>query len=204
MGTTKMIPGENIMKKKIGPKALIMPMPALLVGTYSGNDIPNAMTAAWTAVCCHKPLAVGVAIRHNRLTFQNLQKKKAFTLNVPSIGMATEVDYVGTVSGEHEPKKLEIADLRTEKSATVDAPIITACPINIECELMDRMVLGSHSWFVGEVKEVQVDESCLLDNGQLILSKINPLIYIPSSSQYYSVGDIVGQAFNMGKKLTRH
>ena len=96
------------MKRKLGPKTMIFPMPALLVGTYSEDGAPNAMTAAWASVCCHRPPCVSVAVRHNRATFANLQKKKAFSLNVPKSSQATAVDYLGMVSGNDEPKKLEV------------------------------------------------------------------------------------------------
>ena len=35
------------MKKSIGAKALIVPTPVWVVGTYDLDDKPNVMTAAW-------------------------------------------------------------------------------------------------------------------------------------------------------------
>jgi flavin reductase (DIM6/NTAB) family NADH-FMN oxidoreductase RutF len=191
------------MKKQLGPKPMILPMPALLVGTYGEDGTPNAMTAAWTAVCCHKPLCVGVAIRHNRLTYANLQKKKAFTLNVPNTSQATSVDYLGTVSGADQPDKISIANLETEKGMKVDAPLITSCPANLECILVDRMVLGSHSWFVGEVMETHVDEAAISTTGGLDIIALDPLVFIPTISQYHALGGKVADAFKIGKTLKK-
>ncbi len=190
------------MKKKLGPKPIIMPMPCLLVGTYGEDGTPNAMTAAWASICCHKPLAAGVALRHSRLTFANLQRKKAFTLNVPSGAQAAGVDYLGTVSGSVKADKLQTAGFTATPGSVVDAPIIDNCPINLECELIDRMVIGSHSWFVGEIKEVQVDQAAVEEDGGLDIQAIDPLIYVPLVSEYRTLGKTVGQAFSIGKKIS--
>jgi flavin reductase (DIM6/NTAB) family NADH-FMN oxidoreductase RutF len=191
------------MKTKLGAKPLILPMPALLVGTYSDDGTPNAMTAAWTGVCCHRPLLVGVAIRRSRKTFANAEKRKAFTLNVPSTDFAREVDYLGIVSGSVEPGKLEVARLKTENASTVDAPIITQCPVNIECQLAQTVPLGSHTWFVGEVVEVQITDELVNDDGGIDTQALDPLIYVTTDSHYYSLGETVGQAFSMGKGLKK-
>ncbi len=191
------------MKKQLGPKPMIMPMPALLVGTYAEDGTPNAMTAAWTAVCCQKPICVGVAVRHNRFTFNNIEKKKAFTLNIPRATQAAEVDYLGMVSGTNEPNKVDKAGFDTTKGQKVDAPIITPCPINLECALKDKMVLGSHTWFAGEVLEVHVDEELVHENGEVNVSSLDPLIYITSASKYHALGDQVGQAYSVGNKFKK-
>jgi len=191
------------MKKKLGAKPLILPMPALLVGTYSDDGTPNAMTAAWAAVCCHRPFCVGVAVRQSRKTFANVEFKKAFTLNVPNTSLARAVDYLGIVSGAQEPGKLEIAKLETVAASKVDAPIITQCPVNMECQLIQTLPLGSHSWFVGQVAEVQVSEEVMDSDGVIDTKSLDPLIYITTDSKYYTVGESVGQAFSMGKTLSR-
>lgn len=189
------------MKVKLGAKPLILPMPALLVGTYSDDGIPNAMTAAWTAVCCHRPLSVGVAVRQSRKTYANITSKKAFTLNVPSTSMAHAVDFLGIVSGNQEPRKIELAKLDTERASAVDAPIVKQCPINIECRLTSKTELGSHTWFVGEVLEVQVSQNVTDPSGSIDTKLLDPLIYITTDSRYHAVGEAVGRAFSMGKKM---
>ena len=189
------------MKVKLGAKPLIAPMPALLVGSYSDDGTANAMTAAWAAVCCHNPVAVGVAVRQSRKTYANIHGKKAFTLNVPSTSLAEAVDYLGIVSGSNEPHKLEVARLETEKASSVDAPIVKPCPINIECRLTSTTELGSHTWFVGEVIEVQVSSEVLDSSGAIDSKSLDPLVYLTTDSQYHAVGEAVGKAFSMGKKL---
>ncbi len=191
------------MKKKLGPSPIIFPMPALLVGTYSDDGTPNAMTAAWAAACCHRPPCVGVAVRHNRMTFANLQKQKSFTLNIPRSSQAAQVDYLGMVSGSDEPNKLEVVKFEAEKGEVINAPLITNCPINLECKLVDRLALGSHSWFAGEIVQVHVDEALVQDNGKINVKALDPLIYTTSTTEYHSLGKVIATAYNVGKQLMK-
>jgi flavin reductase (DIM6/NTAB) family NADH-FMN oxidoreductase RutF len=142
---------------------------------------------------------VGVAIRPVRLTYAHLQKKKVFTLNVPNTSQADIVDYLGTVSGARQPDKLSIAKLQTEKGTKVDAPLITSCPVNLECTLVDRMVLGTHTWFIGEVVETHVDEAVLSTTGDLDITALDPLVFIITNSQYHALGSKVDDAFKNSK-----
>lgn len=189
------------MKKQLGPQPFVFPMPALLVGTFSKDGTPNAMTAAWTAVCCHKPICVGVAVRKNRLTYQNIERTGAFTLNMPSASQAKEVDYLGMVSGAKEPDKLATAGIESKTGDKVDAPILVNCPVNLECKLVGRMDLGSHTWFAGEVLEVHGDARIVKEDGTLDMEAFDPIVYVTSVSEYRALGQTVGKAYSIGKTI---
>ena len=47
-----------------------------------------------------------------------------------------ECDYVGIVSGNHVPDKMEQAGFYTVKSEFVDAPLIEELPMALECRLV--------------------------------------------------------------------
>ena len=49
-------------KTKIGPTALIYPMPALLVGAEV-DDKPNFLTIAWAGIANGEPPMISVAVR---------------------------------------------------------------------------------------------------------------------------------------------
>jgi flavin reductase (DIM6/NTAB) family NADH-FMN oxidoreductase RutF len=176
-------------------------MPALLVGTYCEDGTPNAMTAAWTGVCCQKPVCVGVAVRHNRFTYTNIERKMAFTLAVPSTDQVVAVDYLGMVSGKNEPGKVEIAGLASTKSDEVDAPILTDCPVNLACKLIEKVALGTHYWCIGEVMAVHVRDDLIGEDGNFNPDRVDPLVYITQASQYRSLGKVVGQAYSAGNKI---
>jgi flavin reductase (DIM6/NTAB) family NADH-FMN oxidoreductase RutF len=191
------------MKKQLGASPVIFPLPAVLVATYGADGTPNAMTAAWAASCCHAPPCVGVAVRDNRLTYKNIEARGAFTINVPSTKLAREVDYLGIVSGKREPDKLARLGLRTEPCPTADAPLLVDCPLCVECRLYKQLEIGTHTWFVGEVLDVHVDESLIGDDGKIDVGVLDPLCYATSSGSYHALGGFVGRAYDIGKQLKR-
>jgi flavin reductase (DIM6/NTAB) family NADH-FMN oxidoreductase RutF len=180
---------------------MLLPMPAVLVGTYNGNGTPNAMTAAWVAACSHNPPCLGVAVRSSRLTFLNIGGRGAFTINVPGAGMAEQVDYLGLVSGKKVPDKLARAGLTTRRATLVDAPVIEGCRLAVECRLHSKLPLGSHTWFVGEVLEVQADEALVREDGTLDVTALDPLAYVTSEARYRRVGEDLGPAYEIGKRV---
>jgi flavin reductase (DIM6/NTAB) family NADH-FMN oxidoreductase RutF len=176
-------------------------MPALLVGTFDDDGTPNAMTAAWAGICCQRPPCVGVAIRQNRLTLHNLDARRDFTINSPATDLVTEVDYLGIVSGHEEAEKVHIAKLEAIPGHKVDAPIITDCPINLECEGRHKLALGSHAWIIGEIVEVHADENLIDRQGKIDVEALDPIIYCTSSRTYHRLGEPVARAFYAGLEL---
>jgi flavin reductase (DIM6/NTAB) family NADH-FMN oxidoreductase RutF len=187
------------MRKRLGASPMIIPMPAVLVATYNDDGTPNAMTAAWASACCHTPPCVGVAVRDSRKTFANIRARRAFTINIASAEMAVDVDYLGIVSGHQVKDKLERLGLATERAAVVDAPAVERCPISVECRLVHALPLGTHTWFVGEVVEVQADERVVTAEGIIDVDALDPLVYATSAGEYRGIGRAVGRAYRIGK-----
>jgi len=187
------------MRKRLGASPMIFPMPAVLVATYDDDGTPNAMTAGWASACCHTPPCLGVAVRDSRKTFANIRARRAFTVNIASADMAADVDYLGIVSGHQTPDKLARLGLATERAAIVDAPIIERCPISVECRLVHALPLGTHTWFVGEVVEVQADERVVTADGIVDLDALDPLAYATSAGEYRAIGRALGRAYRIGK-----
>ena len=82
-----------------------------------------------------------------------------------------------------------------------NAPLIEQCPVNLECKVMQRLNLGSHSLFVGRIEESHISEDCLTD-GDPDVDKIRPFTFIVSPSrQYRALGEVVAKAFSIGREL---
>jgi flavin reductase (DIM6/NTAB) family NADH-FMN oxidoreductase RutF len=81
----------------------------------------------------------------------------------------------------------------------VDAPYIEEFPMNLECKLLTVTEVGIHTHFIGEIVDVKVDESLLGKDGLPDIQKIKPVIYAPETQTYYSVGNLLGRAFSVGK-----
>ena len=183
------------MKKAIGPQTLLYPMPAVLVGAQVKGKA-NFMTAAWCGIAASTPPAISVAIRPARFTIEGVSANKTFSINIPSAGMAEKVDYCGIYSG-HKIDKSQIFQVTYGKLNT--APMIQECPVSLECNLIHSLDLGSHVLFVGEIIDTYIDSDCMTDEKPDPL-KIDPLIYIHGANQYRRLGDLVGRAWEIGKK----
>jgi len=182
-------------KTILGPQTLLYPMPAVLVGSFVDGKA-NFMTAAWCGIACMKPPALSVAINHTRLTLEGIRIEKAFSINVPSTELVKEVDFCGIYSGKNRDKSgmfdVFYGDLQ-------NAPLITECPINLECKMNHSLDLGSHSLVVGEIIQTHIDEECLTQ-GEPDPQKIDPLIFLPGVQRYGKLGELIAKAFQVGKE----
>jgi len=188
------------MKKSIGAKTIIYPIPILVVGTYDKAGKPNVMTAAWGGICCSSPPCVAVSLRKATYSYGNIVERKAFTINIPSETYVKEIDYFGIVSGKNKDK-FSATGLTPVKSDLVDAPYVKEFPFALECRLLHTIEIGLHTQFIGEIMDIKADESMLDENGSLDIEKIKPILFAPESRTYYRVGQYLGKAFSIGKEI---
>jgi flavin reductase (DIM6/NTAB) family NADH-FMN oxidoreductase RutF len=181
-------------KSKLGPQTLLFPMPATLIGAQVDSK-PTYMTAAWCAIAAHEPPSVAVAIRQERYTLKGVREKGTFSVNVPSSSMVKEVDYCGLYSGRKRDKSQIFTTFYGELET---APLIEECPVNLECRAIHYLDLGSHTLVVGEIIQTYVTGNCLTDN-RVDPGNIDPLIYIPGTSKYHRLGEVIAPAFAIGR-----
>lgn len=184
------------MRRNIGPKSLIYPEPVLIIGTYDEKGKANAMTAAWGGISDTNEVCVCLSSDHK--TTKNLIKKKAFTISIGTTTYAKECDYLGMVSANDKPDKLEICGFHTYKSKNVDAPIIKEFPMTLECELIKYDRKTGHTF--AKIKNIVVEDS-ILTQGKVDIKKLKPLIYDNDTYEYYGVGRKIGNAYSIYKKV---
>lgn len=190
------------MKKEVKLSSVAFPTPVYIVGTYNEDGTANAMNAAWGGICASEPPSIMVAVRPGRKTYENIMNKKAFTINFPNEALMEVSDYIGLVSGRKE-NKIEKAGLKIEKGEEVNAPILTDYPVSLECSLTDKLEVGSHMLFIGEIKRVLADEEVLDENERIDVEKVGAIGYDPAGSNYILTNKVVGKAFKIGIGLLR-
>ena len=52
------------MKKNLGVKNLMFPMPVLMIGTYNDDGTPNMMNAAWGGITMEKKHLRALQLKH--------------------------------------------------------------------------------------------------------------------------------------------
>ena len=174
---------------------LLFPQPVLIIGTYDESGKANAMNAAWGGIVGADEIMIDLS--HHKTT-ENILKTKAFTVSAADVEHMTACDYVGLVSGNREPQKMEKAGFTTSKSSFVNAPVINELPVTLECELAE-VIDGSK--YLGKIKNVSVDERVLGADGEISLELFQPITFDTVHRGYYKLGEKVGNAFKDGEAL---
>lgn len=187
----------NNSKISIGSRALTYPNPALVICTYDENEVPDMMTASWIGMCCSEPPCITVSLRKQRKTYENTMLRKAFTVNIPSVKYVRETDYAGIYSGKDRNKFADLK-LTPKKSEFVDAPYIEEFPIILECELIKTVELGTHTQFIGHIKDIKVDDSIYNEKMIPSISDVQPFVYDSGTRAYYGIGEFLGDAYKIG------
>ena len=182
-------------RKNLGAQPMLYPQPVLIIATYDENGKPNAMNAAWGGICGRDEIMIDMS---SHKTTENIAVTKAFTVSAADVEHMAASDYVGLVSANKEPRKMEKAGFTTTKSEFVNAPIINELPVTLECELKE--IVGG-SKYIGKIVNVSVDESVLGEDGKVDLGKFHPIIFDGVSGGYYAFGERVGNAFKDGAQL---
>ena len=192
---------DTVSRKSLGAHALTLPQPVLIIGTYDENGIPNAMNVAWGGQCGGQQIELNLAIS-GRKTIDNLKLRKAFTVAFATVDTELAADYVGIVSGQQEPDKMEKSGLHAVKAAKVDAPLYVEFPVTVECtlRLTEETDYGEFR-VVGDVMNVQAAESVLDDKGRIDVEKAGIICFDPAGMAYRKVGEKVGNPFQDGNQL---
>ena len=191
---------RNSMKKNFGNKMVLAPLPVLIVATYDEQGTPNAMNVAWGGQCSYHHVALNLSLNHK--TTENLKHTKAFTLSIATVDTLVISDYFGLVSG-HKENKIKKTGVHVTRSEFVDAPVIDEYPLTLECKVIEMQEALGEMHVVGEVVNMQADESILDAQGKVDLGKLSPISYDSASHSYRVLGDVVGKAFKDGNKLPR-
>ncbi len=184
------------MRKNFGPKTWAYPMPVFIVGSYDEKGAPNAMNAAWGGI--YDTDQIMVCLAHDHKTTDNIKKSGAFTVSFATERCVVAADYVGLVSANNLPDKLEAAGFHAVRSEFVNAPVFDELPMAVECRLLK---FNEDGICIGEIVNVSACESVLGDNGRIDVKKLAPICYDSVNHNYLSLGDPVGKAFSDGKKL---
>ena len=174
-------------KTAMKPGTYLYPVPLCLI-TCGPADKPNIVTLAWVGTLCSDPPIIGIGIRPARHSHGLVKQSGEFAVNVPTAEMVHAVDYCGTVSGRTEDK-FKAMGLTAVAAQVIRTVLIKECPLNIECQVIQTLSLGSHDLFLGKVVAVQAEQSILDARGAIDLSKTTALAY--AARAYWSLGQLV-------------
>lgn len=186
------------MRKNLGIKPYMYPMPVLILGSYDENGKANAMNAAWGGIIDQDKILISISGGHK--TTINILKTKAFSVSFATCDHVVSCDYVGIVSGNKVEDKMEKAKFTTTKSSFVNAPLIDQLPLALECEVYEMREDETDYLLIGKIVNVSAEET-ILKEGKIDLSLFKPITYDPANHAYIALGEKVGNAFCDGKQI---
>lgn len=169
------------------PGNYLYPLPPCLI-TCGPVEHPNIITLTWAGSLCSEPPIMGVSIRPSRHSHPLVKQSGEFAINLPTAEMLRAVDWCGNFSGrDHD--KFAAMGLTPVPAQVIRTALIKECPLNLECQVIQTVTLGSHDLFLGKVVAAHIEESLLDAHGEIDLSKANPLAY--GGHAYWTLGQFV-------------
>lgn len=187
------------MRKNFGAKPWTYPQPVFIIASYDEEGRADAMNAAWGGISDDTQISLCLSAEHK--TVKNIQARGAFTVSMADAAHVVACDYVGIVSGNDVPDKLEKAGFHTTKSQFVDAPLIDELPMAVECRLISYDPETCR--MVGEIVNVCADESILDERGKIDPDRLQPIVFDPVNNAYRKLGEKAGYAFRDGLQLKK-
>jgi flavin reductase (DIM6/NTAB) family NADH-FMN oxidoreductase RutF len=185
-------------KTAIGARTILYPLPVILAGSNVDGK-PNFSAYAWCGIVNSRPPMLSVAFQHKRYTLKGVKQNGTFSVNIPSMEQVKETDYCGSVSGRDTDKVAE-CKFHIFYGKLENAPLISECPVNLECRVLHILNLGSHEMVIGQIDEVYVTDTCLTD-GEPDVTKIKPFLWITSpTDQYWEFGNPICFSNSIGKQ----
>lgn len=181
--------------------ALLAPAPPVMV-TCGDMENANIITVAWAGIINTHPSRVSISVRPTRHSYAIIKERGEFVINLTPASLVRECDYCGIYTGA-KVDKFEKTGLHKEPAAEVACPVISECPLALECKVIDVLPQGTHDLFLAEVVGVDVDESILDESGKLCLDRAGLMAF--AHGEYFALGEVIGKfGFSAAKKKKPH
>ncbi|WP_206458454.1 flavin reductase family protein [Anaerovorax sp. IOR16] len=158
-------------KSKASMKSCLQPMPKVLVSCRGLDGENNVLAVGYCGNCSYDPPMVMVGIVPTRYSYKMIKESGCFVVNLVEKSYQETFDYLGSHSKRDEDK-LQAMQVKMADAEKINAPILTNCPVNIECKVVDSIVTGSHEMFIGKIEYVHADNQLLDNEGNIDFSKI--------------------------------
>lgn len=182
------------MKKSIGSKLALYPVPAVVLGAVVGGK-PTWTLVAHTGIVSHDKILVSLHSSH--YINECIKKTGRLSINIVTEDILPEADYCGIASGS-----------KTDKSALFDftlgdngTPIINESPITMECRVEDIYEVDGFDNFTCSITDTFVSEEVLDSDGKIDYRRLRPVLFEFPTYQYLRTGDVIAKCTSLGKEL---
>jgi flavin reductase (DIM6/NTAB) family NADH-FMN oxidoreductase RutF len=139
---------------------------------------------------------LGICVNKNHASHKAIIDTGEFSINLPTVEMVEKTDYTGLVSG----KSIDKSNLfKVFYGELTSAPMISDCPLTMECKLSKTVDLPTHSFFIAEIINIYTDDE-FLSEGKPDIKKMRPFLLTMPDNNYWSIGENIGKVWSAGKK----
>ncbi|PHR25151.1 MAG: flavin reductase [Desulfotalea sp.] len=191
------------MAKELFKGSVLMgPLPAVLVTSVDAAGKVNVFTVGWTGIACTHPPMVTIAVRKERLSYENIKNTGEFVINLTTVEMLKMTDFCGCRSGR-TVDKIKHFGLELDAGSDVNVPSLAKSPVSLECKVRSVTELGSHDLFLAEIVRNKVDKSIIDKDGKFDFAKAGLLAYC--HGEYFSLArrPLATFGHSVAKKATR-
>ncbi len=183
-------------KVKLGAKTFLYPMPIVLVGAVAGGR-ENFAAVAYCGIMNHDPAIIAVSLNKSHYSNAGIKEHGCFSVNMPTAGMMSAVDYCGLFSGARVDKSGLFGVFYGKLKK---APMIEECSVNLECELIQTLQFSVDEVFIGKIVQAY-SEKKYLTGGLPDVKKMDPAVFSMHDNNYWKIGAHIGKAWAMGEQF---
>lgn len=172
------------------------PMSVAVVGCVV-EGVANFMAQGWISRVNLTPPMIGISLSKVRHTCKGIEANKAFSVNFVGADLLRQTDHVGVVSGAKQDKS---AVFETFCGENPNAPLLTQAVLAHECKLVEKVLLPSHVFYIGEIVSTWAQETSLDPAGRVDFLR-NPALFLSMpDNHYHTLGPVAGAAFDIANR----
>ena len=173
------------MKKNIGSKLALYPMPVTVIGAMNGEK-PTWTLVAHVGILGHDRVLVSLASAH----FINgcIRERQKLSINLVDEAFLPKAAYSGSVSGAKEDK----AELFAWELGEGSTPVILEAPLTMECSVADVYETPGFENFICTIDNTYVEETHLDEEDRVNYRTLKPVLFEFPTYEYVKTGEVMG------------
>ena len=152
------------------------PSSAVLVTCIDANKKPNIITIAWHTPLSKNPSLYGIAVAPKRYSHDLIKTSEEFIVNFLTYDYISHIHCCGTTSGK-KITKIVNCKLTYEPALSIQTPRIKEAYAHIECQLHNIIKTGDHSFFIGKVTSVSIEDKAF-DSNHILNENMKSVYYL--------------------------